>query len=317
MDEDQVELIRRRLTDEVREHVEKDLRRRYSWLGLIAVILTSGVVTLIVNQALTDARVKLAAAEEVQKQNSTSLAEAIQEAGELTNRFSSAEKKFQATAEKAERRLNEVSEEANALTKTVSDVSTIGFQLSEDVRRDVERLSNIVESLVAEGERSQERTQELEAQLSSVRKSLTTARIGISTATARAELAQFPVRVTDIQGAERLIDFLKNAGFSVSLFTNTIITIKTARGIVIDSDMPADVARELIRISRGVWPFLNYVIFTDFEPTTGTIIGAYVSHNSWLETHARPLTDRDFDRLLSPTDSDEEFIMLVRSFEGR
>jgi hypothetical protein len=67
MEENERELLRRQLTDDVRETVEKELKRRYTWLGLIAIIFTSGVITLIVDNLLKSAHIELHPAKKVQE----------------------------------------------------------------------------------------------------------------------------------------------------------------------------------------------------------------------------------------------------------
>jgi len=53
MDEkDQIELVTRRLIEDVRENVEKTLRVKYTWLGIILTALTAGGGTLIINSWL-------------------------------------------------------------------------------------------------------------------------------------------------------------------------------------------------------------------------------------------------------------------------
>jgi hypothetical protein len=45
--EDELELQKRRLIDNVRESVEKELKKRYSWLGIMVLLITSGLYPLL------------------------------------------------------------------------------------------------------------------------------------------------------------------------------------------------------------------------------------------------------------------------------
>jgi DNA repair exonuclease SbcCD ATPase subunit len=99
------ELAERRVSDAVRTNVEKELVRRYSWIGLIVAALTGGTIALLVNSALLDTRQNLAAAEALQERSVKSLDELDKslhrmkqlegKLRELSNQASGTESKFQ------------------------------------------------------------------------------------------------------------------------------------------------------------------------------------------------------------------------------
>ena len=73
-DKDERELERRKLTDEVRQTVEHELKRRYSWIGLIVAVIMSSLITLTVREILYPARVQMEVMKELQKQATVQLA---------------------------------------------------------------------------------------------------------------------------------------------------------------------------------------------------------------------------------------------------
>ncbi len=59
------ELLAKRLTESVRASVETELKRRYSWIAVIAVLLTSGVIVGVFNSVLLDTRVGFMATKKI------------------------------------------------------------------------------------------------------------------------------------------------------------------------------------------------------------------------------------------------------------
>ncbi len=65
MDPESRELLERRLTESVRASVEAELKRHYSWIVVIAVLLTSGVIVGLFNSVLLGTRVSFMAMKEL------------------------------------------------------------------------------------------------------------------------------------------------------------------------------------------------------------------------------------------------------------
>ncbi len=59
MDDGKIELLEHRLRESLRTSVEADLKRKYSWLGIIGIFLTSGILVSLFNSVLNDTRVNL------------------------------------------------------------------------------------------------------------------------------------------------------------------------------------------------------------------------------------------------------------------
>jgi hypothetical protein len=147
MDEENIELIERRLIDRVREAVEKELKRRYWWLGIITLVLTSGTVTLIVNAILADARLKLETARAVQELSTDRINKASDKVAELTDKTTKIQGEFEKRAQEAEARFTGLSDKAKSLSEEVSNSSKRSLSVASQIQGQLARLSGVVQEI--------------------------------------------------------------------------------------------------------------------------------------------------------------------------
>ncbi len=81
------ELERRRLTDEVRSAVESELKKRYSWIGIVVAVIMSSVITLTVREILLPARVQMGIIEEFQDRAMKQLGKTSLQSEKLNTQF--------------------------------------------------------------------------------------------------------------------------------------------------------------------------------------------------------------------------------------
>ena len=196
MDEqDALELQRRRLLEDIRESVEKQLIRRYSWIGVVVAAVAGLLVTLTVRDLLSDARVQLAAARQVQEDTTKRLLDATQASTELSATTEASIKKFEAVKTSVERRLQEVISQATSLRTSLAKESTSTLKISADLNTELKRLSKAVGELGARQTASASERKELETQLAAINQSLGQSSIEIEAASQAAELSAYSVRV--------------------------------------------------------------------------------------------------------------------------
>ena len=193
MDEDTAELVERRLTDKVRESVEKELKRRYWWLGVITLVLTSGTVTLIVNAIMIDARLKLETARAVQEMSSDRINKAADEVAKLMDRTAKVQADFEKRAQEAEARFNGLNDKAKALGEEVSMSSKRALAVSSDLQMQLAALGDIVRTLVVQPSASPRTGDSLALAFDSIQKQKKSSETKISEAESKSDkfLAKF------------------------------------------------------------------------------------------------------------------------------
>jgi hypothetical protein len=236
---DQIELIRRRLTDEVRDSVEKELKRRYSWIGIVAIVLTSGGLVLWVKNALFDARVKLESAQEVQKAATLKVSKAAESADQIQQRVIDVETK----ATEASNSINRTIRQAAAVRKDLSEISTANLGVSEKLRSDFDALTGVVNTLVA--------TQpQLGKQITELRNSTMSIKADIDMHRTRAELAKYDVVIFPFRSALELSEELRREGFSTrfadfAIMGESATATRNHANISFPADMPVEIAFQI------------------------------------------------------------------------
>ena len=127
--EEEKELERRRMTEQVRLAVESELKKRYSWIGLVVAVVMSSVITLTVREILTPARVQMGVMKELQTQALKQLNDTSIQSKKLNTQFDELWKK----SEKIRENLVEATE------------TNLGY--TEDLHAKMAALSNVVSSL--------------------------------------------------------------------------------------------------------------------------------------------------------------------------
>lgn len=114
-DENEKELERRRLTDEVRQTVERELKKRYSWIGLILAVVMGSLITLLVRQSLSGAEVQLKVTEKL--------------------------------SERVNDQLVDLEQRAKSLGQHLADVTEQSLRFSDDLRTQINEQNNVVAGL--------------------------------------------------------------------------------------------------------------------------------------------------------------------------
>ena len=110
-DEDEKELEQRRLTDEVRQTVERELKKRYSWIGLILAVVMGSLITLLVRQSLAGAEVQLKVTEKL--------------------------------SERVNDQLVDLEQRAKSLGRHLADVTEQSLRFSDDLRTQINEHNNV------------------------------------------------------------------------------------------------------------------------------------------------------------------------------
>lgn len=308
-DKDQFELIERRLSERVRASVEADLKRRYSWLGLVVLLITSGIITVAVRGALIDARVKLAAAEAIQAQASQRLSTATVAADQLTQKLKDAESRFDEKTKEAEGRLFALASRASAVTIEISNVSKGNLEISDSLRTEIVRLSGALKDLTNRYESTTAKASGVLEKVGEIDKALIGSKARIVEAKVRSDLLKYPIEINEIVvNAKALENAIRTKGYSVSIWTggnaspdpNTYPTVYFSREIPVDTILP--VLREIHQIAPGI---------THVEARGGTdfiFIGS-------RPKRSQPLNESDWERLLQDGQTQRAFLAALKKLQ--
>jgi hypothetical protein len=133
--EEKKELEKRRLTDEVRMAVERDLKRRYSWMGLVVAIIMSSLITLTVREILLPARVQMGVIEELQDRAMKQLGETSSQSEKLTTQFIALEQASEMLRQKLVEASQTNLEFTDGLREKIADLSSVVSSLNTQVNQ--------------------------------------------------------------------------------------------------------------------------------------------------------------------------------------
>ena len=324
LDKKEIELIKRRLVDDVRNSVESELKRRYSWLGIIALIFTSGVITLIVNSMLIDGRVSLQSAAKVQEMLSDRLKVAADNTEELNIKAKNAQKdinnkhiEISKKAKGLEDKINELVHLANDTRKIFSAITEKGFSVSEELNQKLEGLNNIVNELAQQQSKNNKKVAELIPKIKNFQESIKSTKQDITKAKDRANLSKYPIRVRNTEGTKNFIKDMNELGFPVikASFKGSMDKIdkEKLKGIIISLELPVNLVKTVIRKAKEHLPSIEYILLGDTLGASGyTFVGA---STEWASKHNKPLTEEEFKSLLNDDRNVDEFHAFIRSFK--
>ena len=144
MDDDQIELLEHRLKESLRTSVEAELKRRYSWLGIIGVFLTSGILVSLFNSVLMDTRVNLKVAEALQQKVQKSYIEAENKIDDARMRIEKRDEEFSKSVAETEVKLEKLSRQAEKLEQNYSKTASAQSTMIGLLREQMETLANVI-----------------------------------------------------------------------------------------------------------------------------------------------------------------------------
>lgn len=147
MTNDETELLQRRLTDRVIADVEHSLKRRFTWLGIVAVLATSGALYFTVKGMMADSQVRLHTASEVQEITNRRLSTVTERAEALTKSAEEIRHRLEEDVEISVVRARELSRRAESIASELAKTSQENLTLSRDLLTDIDALLAIVELL--------------------------------------------------------------------------------------------------------------------------------------------------------------------------
>ena len=180
MDPEKTELLERRLRESVRVSVEAELKRRYSWIGLIAVLITSSVIVALFNSVLLDTRASLMAAKQLEDYFAEKFSDAEHkidtarksiekrdlEFAEMIVTSTAQIKLMGALTESTVAKVKSLESRASQLSQSLSEASMAQLRISEELRQNMGMLARVVERLAMQTEDPDLRMQLLEVEKS-------------------------------------------------------------------------------------------------------------------------------------------------------
>ncbi len=137
-DKDHFEFEKLKLIKSVRQAVEQDLKRRYSWLGFALAIIVGSLITLTVDRVLKGAQISLAEAQAIQKMATTNLATVALRSDQLAKQF-----------EQYQKEITNLNEIAGSIAGQLKEATGSNLKYSSELRDEISELSAVVQFLAA------------------------------------------------------------------------------------------------------------------------------------------------------------------------
>lgn len=311
---DYFDLYKKRIADEIRESVEKELKKRYAWVGLLVIFLTGGGITLIANNILSGANTNIAVSEAIQKRSVKTL-DKIDDAAITLTKIETRLDRVTKNAADFEKQFTEIRTRSDELLASLSVFSKENLSVSQQLVTDVARLNKTVEQLA---KLSGTETQEIQVQVRDIDSSLSSIKGDVVRAANRAERSRFPIEIRDFMTtppiAKELIDELKTRGFTARYFQRGRFDESPEKNeaILVGKEVPPSIAVEVIKAAISKAPFLQYVRFHELHPPSILIGGKTVFAE---EAGFRRLSEKDWERLFGASSSAGEFHAVIQGFK--
>jgi len=242
---DRQELAERRMTDSVESRIEKNLLKRYSWIGLVVAALTGGTITLLVHssveETLRGTRTNLAAAEALQARSNKSL-DALDESLQRLKLFETRLASLSAQAANTEQKYTQLAALSDSMRRGQYNLSTDILKITAELDRKIKALTKEAKpAMVAAAAPVSDQTL-------------------ITAALVRAAKRQYVVQITPMPSAPNLINALLAQGYSASEYaTGGPLEPESNQAIWLGKDVSFVVAIEVIRIGLEHFPSLSFV----------------------------------------------------------
>ncbi len=147
MDKDQVELMRRRLTDDFRERIERKLIQRHTLFGLFILSMIGVSIYFLVDNMLDAARIDLESAIKVQRMTSDQLSATSVNAEALNRNVTRLQSDFSGRLSDLEARMNTLDANLDTNRKEAKEVVDRTLLLTADLIAELNALSDVVKDL--------------------------------------------------------------------------------------------------------------------------------------------------------------------------
>lgn len=241
MDEDHFELLARRLTDEVRASAEAELKRRYSWMGVIALILTSGMLALLVRQQTFDTQVTVEAA-----------AERIRHAAEAAETVT-------LSVEGVRESLEEIRQQTENINTRLVGGTKGQFATTEELRSQLNALAAIVDDLVQDRIGGNEAPTNLASRVERIQTSISESESAMEVR----QRSAYPIEVVGFSAtglSDTIVEELRRQGYLPSLSSaRRSVAAEDYTGISLADGLPQDVGTDIVEAVARAAPFINFV----------------------------------------------------------
>lgn len=150
MEDDEFELLSRRLADQVAEKVEKDLKKRYAWLGVVALVFTGSTISLLVDKYMSDTRISLLAAEEVQRNVTDTLRKASDSVVGFAEQADEIRRTLVTDSQEAQANYSDVFNRAERVAEELAIANTNSLDLVSTLDNKISTISSILSLVVEE-----------------------------------------------------------------------------------------------------------------------------------------------------------------------
>ena len=156
-DNEKLELERYRLTEQVKDSVEKELKKRYSWYGVVALAIISTFIYLTVRDVLTNVKDEIATARGAQESAAERLVAASIKMDEITMEVAKSKTDFENTRKLALIKIDEAKSSAEKMKVFVETANKGNIAIANKFQKDLSDVSDIVKKLVAQSDENKEK----------------------------------------------------------------------------------------------------------------------------------------------------------------
>lgn len=149
MENDTFELALERLTEEVRNTLEVELKKRYVSMAIIAVVLMAGIFFLVDSLILSNARAELESAKRAQQSVSQKLDGTVKNTEKYAKLVTEAQMQFEQDMTDASQMMTALSRKADAFQKEVKAVTDSSLLALAEVVDELKNVSDILEKTIS------------------------------------------------------------------------------------------------------------------------------------------------------------------------
>ncbi len=141
------ELLERRLIESVRHSVEIELKRRYSWIGIIAIFLTSGMMYSVFTSVLDEHRVRLQKSIELEVYFQKKFDKAVDEIYDARRSIINKEKDFAQLSQEITKEVQSLKTIADEHNDMLSKHSLTQKNIDQNFNEQIAQIMNLVSIL--------------------------------------------------------------------------------------------------------------------------------------------------------------------------
>ena len=298
--------------------VEEELKRRYTWIGIVAAILVAflgtGSYTILVtaqlqhiknnaNEKIDEAIRKLAIAEEIQKRAGKEVEASLRTSSKISEDVKATKELFDLEINVMRRELGAAKEELSSISETLRQ----GLAASKLLSKQVAEIQGAVTAVAASDPSTTPSS--LNERISTATKLGKAVGTKLESAETRVARSEYSVFIgSSLPNKSALREDIRKLGYGGGSYSES--GSQPGRGIEVDREFPVTFAREVIQAARETIPDIEYISLD----SVGSHIDITALQDS-LNGRPRRLKSSDWSKLLDEDLNQQQFEALIDSFQ--